>query len=179
MDNIKLIKPCEEYLDSYLEACREFRITDINSSSLHDPNNFELWKSTIFEKYKSHSSGINLPKGYVSCTTYWLVDDKNIIGIGSIRHSLTDTLRKYGGHIGYMICPKYHNKGYGTLQLELLLENAYELGIEEALLTCDVNNTASARVMEKNGGVRMDQISVCVDSTDKEVYRYTIKTVYT
>jgi predicted acetyltransferase len=176
IDNSKLIKPCKKYLHSYLASCKEFKKTNINAVSYHDPDKFDEWKDTIFKEFDNHSKGIGLPDGYVPATTYWLVDGENYVGSGNIRHTLTDSLRKFGGHIGYMISKKYWNKGYGTLQLELLLEKAYELGIKEALLTCDVNNIASSRVMEKNEGIRIDKSTVEVDGKAREIYRYKIKT---
>jgi len=36
--------------------------------------------------------------------------------------------------------------------LRLLLKKAQKLGIERVLVTCNDNNIASARVIEKNGG---------------------------
>ncbi len=64
--------------------------------------------------------------------------------------------------------------GYGTLQLKLLLQKAKELGIENALLTCNVNNIASYRVMEKNGGERIGTEKVMVDNKEREIYKYNI-----
>ena len=42
----------------------------------------------------------------------------------SIRHRLTDDLKRYGGHIGYDVRYSEWNKGYGTLMLRLALEKA-------------------------------------------------------
>ena len=177
MDNIKLIKPCERYLLSYLEACRELKSADITANAFHNPDDFSEWKDNIFLRFEKNAKGVNLPEGYVPMTTYWLVGDENYIGSGSIRHYLNENLKKFGGHIGYFIRPKYWNMGYGTLQLKLLLEKAHGLGIDTALLTCDVGNPASARIMEKNGGKRIDEIEVEVAGTLRKLYRYEIKTI--
>ena len=174
MGNIKLIKPCEKYLESYLEACREFKTMGINSVSYHDPDKYDGWKDSIFQRCEDNSKGINLPEGYVPMTTFWLVDGKNYIGSGNIRHRLSESLKNFGGHIGYFIRKEYWGKGYGTLQLKLLLEKARELGIKKVLLTCDVDNIASTRVMEKNGGKRLDKIDVEVGGQLRSVYRYEI-----
>ena len=176
MDNVKLIKPCEKYLESYLEACREFKAMDISTAFYNDPDKYNEWKATLIQRYEDHSKGINLPEGYVPCTTYWLVDGENFIGRGSVRHTLNDFLQKYGGHIGYYIRSSYWGQGYGTLQLKLLLEKAHELGINKALITCDTHNIASARVMEKNGAVRLDEIEVTVDNKVRKIYRYEVET---
>lgn len=176
MDKIKLVKPCEKYLESYLEACREFKETNITGVHYHDSDKFEEWKDTIFQRYDDNANGINLPEGYVPMTTYWLVDSKNYIGSGRIRHCLSESLKKYGGHIGYFIRKKYWGKGYGTLQLKLLLEKAKELGIEKVLVTCDVDNIASSRVMEKNSGKRICQAEVKVNGKMRAIYKYEIDT---
>ena len=176
MDNIKLIKPCERYLLSYLEACRELKSADISANTFHNPDDFFEWKDNIFQRFEKNSQGTDLPEGYVPMTTYWLVDELNYIGSGSIRHYLNENLKKFGGHIGYFIRPTFWNMGYGTLQLRLLLLKANELGIDNALLTCDVENHASARIMEKNGGKRIDEIEVEVAGTMRKLYRYEIKT---
>ncbi len=177
MDSIKLIKPCEKYLLSYLAACRELQSAGITTNSFHNPDEFSEWKDNIFQRFEKSSKGIDLPDGYVPATTYWLVDGKKYIGTGSIRHYLNESLKNFGGHIGYFIRPSQWNKGYGTIQLRLLLEKAHELGIENALLTCDVENIASARIMKKNGGRRIDQIEVEVAGELRRLFRYEIKTV--
>jgi len=176
MDTIKLIKPCEKYLESYLEACREFKESNITGVYYNDPDKYNQWKNSIIQKYEEFSKGINLPEGYVPCTTYWLVDAENFIGRGSIRHCLNENLRKFGGHIGYFIRQKYWNKGYGTLQLKLILLKCREMGIKAALLTCNVDNVASARVIEKNGGIRIDEIEITVEGKSRKIYRYEIET---
>ena len=43
-----------------------------------------------------------------------------------------------------------------TEALRLVLPHAAALGIDPALLTCDVDNIASAKVIEANGGVLED-----------------------
>lgn len=75
-----------------------------------------------------------------------------------------------------MISLKHHNKGYGRIQLELLLKKAYELGINEALLTCDIDNIASARIMEKNGGKCLGEFGAIVNGKKRNIYIYLIPT---
>lgn len=113
-----------------------------------------------FEEYKEWltqqdlwSRGENLPLGYVGQTCYWLKSDKEVIGFGKIRHALTEQSRMKGGNIGYAIDPKYRGRGYGNVILSLLIQKADELGVEEKLLTVEKSNWASAKVIEKNGGI--------------------------
>lgn len=57
----------------------------------------------IFEKYDNYRNERNLKPNRVGSDYYWLVDEDNgyFIGEISIRHRLTDDLKRYGGHIGY------------------------------------------------------------------------------
>lgn len=112
-----------------------------------------------FEEYKvwlkrqeDWSQGIDLPNGYVGQTIFWLYDNNIPVGIGKIRHALTEHSRQIGGNIGYAISDKYRGKGYGTIILKLLLEKAKEMNVKEKLLTVEKINPASKRVIEKNGG---------------------------
>ena len=172
----KLVVPGEEYLYSYLEACRDFKAYNGGQYSLHDPDAFEEWRHTIFQQFENQRLGIRLPDGYVPGSTFWLVEGGEFVGVGNIRHRLTEGLEKFGGHIGYMIrCDKW-GQGYGTLQLRLLLAEAAALGIKRALITCDESNIASARVMEKNGAVYQDTIVNVIDGVPRRTKRYWAET---
>ena len=87
-------------------------------------------------------------------------EKRYFIGEIAIRHRLNETLDRRGGHIGYGVRYGEWNRGYGTKMLALALEKAKELRISPVLITCNDDNLASARVMEKNGFVLGDTILV-------------------
>ena len=121
------------------------------------------YKEWLKQKFAG-SEQIGLIDGWkVPSTTYWLYADGQPVGFGSIRHFLTDALRKAGGHIGYGIAPKYREKGYGKKILGLLLAEASRLGIDRVLVTIQLNNAASKAVALANGGVITEQ-------TDERIY---------
>ena len=93
------------------------------------------------------------PEGYVPSTTLWWVDGEEYLGRLAIRHRLTARLREVGGHIGYDVRPSARRRGHATAMLRAALPVARNLGIESALLTCDVDNVASRKVIEHAGGV--------------------------
>lgn len=66
-------------------------------------------------------------------------------------------LRDFGGHIGYDVRPTARRQGHTTATLAAALSVAYHLDITSALVTCDVDNVASRRVIERNGGIFADQ----------------------
>lgn len=96
--------------------------------------------------------GIGLSPGRVPHSTFWLTSGRQLLGRSSVRHQLTPDLEDEGGHIGYDIRPSERRKGYGRLILRLTLAEARRLGLRRALLTCDTDNVASAKIIEANGG---------------------------
>lgn len=125
-----------------------------NENEFKNPVNgmtFKDYKKWLKQQY-DWSRGENLPDGYVRQTCYWLMVKDIPVGIGKIRHSLTDQSRQIGGNIGYAISSEHRGKGYGTILLKKLIEKTNELGISEKLLTVEKYNYASKKVIEKNGG---------------------------
>jgi predicted acetyltransferase len=99
------------------------------------------------------------PEGFVPSTTLWWVDGDEFLGRIAIRHRLTASLRVLGGHIGYDVRPSARRRGHATAMLRAALPVARSLGIESALLTCDLDNVASRKVIEHNGGVLEDEVN--------------------
>lgn len=133
---------------------------------------FEEYREWLKGKH-AESEQIGLVDGWkVPSTTYWLYVDKKPVGFGSIRHFLTDALRKVGGNIGYGIAPEYRGKGYGKEILRLLLEEARRIGIDRVLVTIKLDNAASKAVALANGGVITGQtderILVWIDTAQKK-----------
>jgi predicted acetyltransferase len=123
---------------------------------------------------RSQSKGQNLPHPFwVPQTVYWFVQGQHFIGMLCLRHKLDAQLRKEGGHIGYEIAEKFRGKGYGNHILRLGLKKAASLGIKKALLTCDVTNSKSKKIIEKNGGIFEGTTKMKKGSADK--LRYWIK----
>jgi predicted acetyltransferase len=101
--------------------------------------------------------GVGIPEGFVPHSTFWLVEGIEVVGVSNLRHRLTDSLRREGGHIGYGVRPTARGRGFGTRILALTLAEAARLGIEEALLSCARANLASIAVIRANGGVLQDE----------------------
>lgn len=126
-------------------------------------------------KLHRNSLGINLEEGLVPFTTYWLTDaDKEtIFGVSRLRHKLNAVSQKEGGHIGYDVPPSLRGSGNATELLRQTVLKAKAMGIPRVLVTCDAENAASARVIEKNGGVLENR--VISDFTKRLVSRYWIE----
>lgn len=96
--------------------------------------------------------GLDLPAGWVPSTFLVGDVDGQIVGRVSIRHRLNERLAEVGGHIGYGIRPAFRGRGYATEMLRQALVVAREVGIQQALLTCDDTNLTSAATVERCGG---------------------------
>ena len=98
------------------------------------------------------AKGINLLDWMVPQTIYWLFIDGVPVGMGKLRHYLSDALLEKGGHCGYTICKEYRNKGYGTILLRLLMGKARDMDINRILVTIDNSNVTSIKVALANNG---------------------------
>lgn len=167
---LKLVEPSGKYLKSYMEAFDEYQAMGVSTYGLTDPRACD-----VFEKHENYRLGRNLRPDRVPSDCYWLVDVEGSYFIGEIhiRHRLNDTLRLRGGHIGYVIRFCEWGKGYGTYMLKLALEKAKEMGLTEVLITCNEDNIASARVMEKNGCLYGDTVE-CDDGSRTRRYWKTL-----
>ncbi|MCL2780310.1 MAG: GNAT family N-acetyltransferase [Actinomycetia bacterium] len=97
------------------------------------------------------------PPGFVPATTYWWIDGEEYLARIVVRHRLTPHLLATGGHIGYDVRPTARRRGHATEMLRAALPIAHRLGVSPALLTCDITNVASMKVIEANGGQRADE----------------------
>ena len=101
-----------------------------------------------------------IPEGLVHCDYYWITDGEGaaeeVVGFLALRHMLTPWLLEEGGHIGYSVRASRRGQGHATRALALAVRRAAELGLDRVLLTCDEPNVASARTIERNGGVYED-----------------------
>lgn len=118
---------------------------------------FDFNESISFTEYINKLEGWALGKGlpdrFVPNTFLVGVVDGQIVGRLSIRHRLNDFLERIGGHIGYGIIRNFRRQGYGTEMLKQALPVCSALGIKKVLITCDIDNFGSRKVIERCGGI--------------------------
>ena len=122
------------------------------SGSLNRYESYDEWLGMIEKAAKSPAPD------WVPITQYFGICNNKIIGTIQIRHCLNDSLLLHGGHIGYSVRPSERRKGFATKMLALALKECKKLGIGRVLITCDKNNTGSARTIQKNGGILENEI---------------------
>lgn len=133
-------------------------------------------RKTDWRDFDAYAESIEVKEGddrLVPDSTFFCLDtDRNIfVGAVNIRHRLNAGLLRSGGHIGDGIRPSERGKGLGTSMIALALEECDKLGIKDVLMCCDDDNIASARTIEKNGGVLENKVT----DDDGTVRRYWIK----
>jgi predicted acetyltransferase len=108
--------------------------------------------SDDFAAYVRERRGVRTRWG-VPSTAYWYVAGRDYLGTLVIRHRLTPELTRVGGHIGYHVVPRWRRQGHATRMLAAGLAECRALGLDRVLVTCDVSNEPSRRVILANGGV--------------------------
>ena len=150
----KLVRPSEQHQGSFLAAVREAQAT---GSGLGDTLGWNLAEigadfPALLRGLRRYEPGNALAPGFVHSEEWWLVEEGEYLGRVNLRHTLNSRLREFGGHIGYEVRPSARRRGHATRMLRLALTRAQALGIEQALVTCDVDNFGSRAVIEANSG---------------------------
>lgn len=153
----ELIAPTTRLYASWHEARDEWgRGVHQDGSGLRDTDDvdsaagFAAW----VERLRGEADGAG--EGRVPATYWWIVDGDRYLGAITLRHELTDFLLRAGGHIGYGIRPSARGRGLATWALGAVLDEARRRGLHRVLVTCAEYNIASARTIERNGGVLED-----------------------
>lgn len=170
-NDLSLIQPTVEYEAAYTEMLADWNRTGEKKIPFvlnEDTSDFVL----LVSKWRAASQGIGIPENFVPYSNFWLIDpERRILGVVNIRHYLNDTLLQQGGHIGYGIRPSERRKGYATIMLHLALAEAKKMGLERVLITCDQENTGSAKTILHNGGKLESEILI----GDEWLQRYWIE----
>nr|WP_296070027.1 GNAT family N-acetyltransferase [uncultured Actinoplanes sp.] len=156
----ELIEPTtrlrEQWLASYREWPPGVHIDGAGLAATDDvesPEGFAAWVARL---RRAEDRSIPPDAGWVHTTYRWITDGDRHLGAIALRHDLNDFLREVGGHIGYGVRPSERGRGHATFALARTLDAARELGLGRVLITCRAQNIASARTIERAGGVLED-----------------------
>jgi predicted acetyltransferase len=157
-ERLELAVPAPQWETAYLPFVDDFVTAGESSGAGRDAQLALSDFAALVRRLEDDALGIDPAPDRVPSSQYWLLrrdaaGDVTMVGVSYLRHTLTPTLEDVGGHIGYSVRPSERRRGYGTRILALTLPHARALGLARVLVTCDTNNIASARVIEKNGGV--------------------------
>ena len=89
--------------------------------------------------------------------SYIMYDDNKPIGLICLRTKIDDNWMKWSGNFYYRIRLSERKKGYGTKILSLALEEFRRLGFKEVFGQSSNGNIGSAKVIENNGGMFLNE----------------------
>ena len=139
------------YRDEFLAAGEPLHGT----AGLGECADYREWLAAVLDNLREETAR----PGLVPSSTLLARDAATgaLAGMIDIRHRLNDRLLALGGHIGYSVRPSLRSRGYATRMLAAGLDVCRSLGLSRVLLTCDSENAASARTIERCGGVLENQ----------------------
>jgi predicted acetyltransferase len=148
-----LVEVTSDLAESYLAMVAEFEAAG-EGYPFNDAELAQRDFAAFANDLRNESLGIGLPPGIVPQTTYVLLDRAGqALGELRFRPRLTPPFEQHNGHIGYNVRPRQRGHGVATRMLALALGHARALRLEALMLPVEGENPASARVIEKNGGV--------------------------
>lgn len=151
---VKFVHPSTEYEAGYAAASYEH--IELNEDISWNP---EISSATFAEyvafllRYET-----NPPNGHIPGTFYWLIVDGEYVGEMNVRHRLNESLKHFGGHIGYKVRPSQRLNGYGNMLCAHGVKECRKRGIKNILITCDDDNIGSQKIIEANGGILKDKV---------------------
>lgn len=159
MDMVKADISHSRAFHSYVNACSEDGLdiyTGISDSS-----------DAYLKRRVAYSKGEKLPEGWTPASTYFCIDSGQILGVIRVRHGTSEYIHDVIGHIGYETLPQARGRGIASHMLSWV--QRYVL-VESAIITCDCNNIASQKVIEKCGGQFLN--TFYSEQDQQEVLRY-------
>lgn len=161
---LKLVKLEDKYREQLTAMMDEWHASGEKikpwAISKTDYRDFENYKNRLEVSENADKTASGNAGGPVPDSTYFCLDeDRNIfVGAVNIRHTLNGHLLLHGGHIGDGVRPSERQKGIATKMISLALIECKKLGIYKVLMTCDKDNTASAKSIVYNGGVLENEV---------------------
>ena len=168
MPDMRLVWPAREYLPGYVTALERGWSPDNvrgQAASLEElawiGRDADAFLGSLVDR-EGRGAPITMPDG----TTVprlpgyrrWMWDGEFCGSIGFRWQPGNEALPPYClAHIGYSVVPWKQGRGYATRALRELLPEASAEGLHYVEITTDPHNVPSRRVIEKNGGVLVEE----------------------
>ena len=126
---LTFVLPTEQNRADVLDFYREVEESGEECIGIGNYKDYGHWLTLI----QNRRCGRDLPEGYVRENFYLCYERKRLIGVFSLKFELTESLLKYGGHIGYAVRPADRNRGLATQMLKQGLELSKNFGFKKGL----------------------------------------------
>lgn len=151
----ELVAPTERLHVAWLEAHAEwgpglhedgFGLSP--SDEVVSAEGFAAWIADLAKRSDPASTKVGQPQALF----WWLVENARVLGGVALRVGDDDYVQ-WAGHVGFGLRPSARGRGLGTWVLRSTLDQARALGLQRVLAVCAVDNAASAKTIERCGGV--------------------------
>ncbi|GAA2619846.1 GNAT family N-acetyltransferase [Dactylosporangium fulvum] len=156
----ELVRPTIDLHRAWLESRDDWgRGAHQDGSGLHgsdnvdSPGGFAAWVDRL---NRQSDETVPVDRDRVHASYRWIAEGGAVLGAITLRHRLNERLLEAGGHVGYGVRPSARGRGLATWALAAVLDEARGRGLDRVLVSCAVDNRASALVIERNGGVLED-----------------------
>jgi predicted acetyltransferase len=152
---VALVAPHVSFAAAFADMAREFeahgeRPFDRLAATLE--RDFAGYVALLERRLTFSSEAYNV----VPTRTFWLLDEEErLLGVSSLRTTLTPFLENFIGHISISIRPSQRRRGLSKALYRLTLDVAREAGMERILAVTHPSNVASVRGIVSSGG-RLD-----------------------
>jgi RimJ/RimL family protein N-acetyltransferase len=181
-DELELVSPAARYVDDMLIACR-------HPEGLADPGS--RWtRQQLVDFIAKYPDGIDVGDelqhrwpGYY----FWMrlrnrpgyAPPVPFAGTLALRLSDSEQIRLYTGHVGYGVFPAARGNHYAERATRLILPLARAHGMDHLWITCNPDNLASRRTIERLGATYVETVDVPPDNIayqrgDRQKCRYRI-----
>ena len=163
--------PNESHREMYEELCEE--IDNYSDEFIHPDNIYSFRWTKYWELLENMRWDRAWTRNWrVPATAYFGVKDGKIIWAIQLRHNINHPNLEYRWwHIWYWIRPSEREKWYASKMLSLVLDEARKIQLEKVLVTCDINNIWSNKVIQNNGWVLEKE---CIHEDGTRFNRYWI-----
>ena len=167
---MKLISPTVEYQDSYISYIKELG----DEERYPFPLDFEYKDFVgLLKKLDGFANGSSVPENMVPSSTFWLIQNNEIVGVTNLRHYLNKEIEFCGGHIGLGIRPSFRGKGIGSFLMAESIKKLNSIGVNIVHIHCYKDNLASSAMIIANGGKLISEFL----EQNNIIQRYVVSTI--
>jgi predicted acetyltransferase len=101
-------------------------------------------------------------RGWARMEIYRIMVADEKVGELVLRLGNDEAIRLYAGHVGYHVDPAHRGHGHAAAAVALLIPIAAAHGFDALWITCNPDNIASCRTVERAGGVYVETVETPV-----------------